>query len=58
MTVDDTLHVVAEGTRIDCDPALAASCGKYVYFASLWLVTGAQNGAFVDFSHTRSASRA
>ncbi|RZL30075.1 MAG: PEP-CTERM sorting domain-containing protein [Rubrivivax sp.] len=56
VTVDETLQVTAEGTRIDCDPSLASICGKYVYFASVFMLTGAQNGAFADFSHTLAVS--
>jgi hypothetical protein len=54
VTVHETLQVTAEGTKIDCDPSLASICGKYVYYAGVFLFTEAQNGAFADFSHTLS----
>jgi hypothetical protein len=51
-TVDTTLQVTADGTRIDCDGALVPACGNYFYFVNLMLFTGAQNGGVADFSHT------
>jgi len=50
--VDTSLHVTAEGTRIDCDPGVSPVCGRYFYFLNVFMFTGAQNGGFADFSHT------
>lgn len=56
VTVDETLHVTAEGTRIDCDVSVAPICGRYVYYVGVSLFTLAQNGGFADFSHTLQVS--
>jgi len=50
--VDTTLHVSANGTRIDCDTPISPACGRYFYLVGTFLFTGAQNGGFADFSHT------
>ncbi|KQY81738.1 hypothetical protein [Pelomonas sp. Root1444] len=52
LDVDTTLHVSAQGTRIDCDTPFSPACGRYYYGMTVFLFTGAQNGGFADFSHT------
>ena len=52
LDVDTTLHVTANGTRIDCDTPISPACGRYFYMVGAFLFTGAQNGGFADFSHT------
>jgi hypothetical protein len=50
--IDTTLHVSANGTRIDCDTPISPACGRYFYAVDAFLFTGAQNGGLADFSHT------
>ncbi|MBW8847725.1 MAG: PEP-CTERM sorting domain-containing protein [Burkholderiales bacterium] len=52
LDVDTTLHVTANGTRIDCDTPISPACGRYFYMVGAFLFTGAQNGGLADFSHT------
>lgn len=50
--VDTTLHVTAQGTRINCETPVSPACGRYFYMLNVFLFTGAQNGGLSDFSHT------
>ncbi|KQV48808.1 hypothetical protein ASC95_23250 [Pelomonas sp. Root1217] len=52
LDVDTTLHVSANGTRIDCQTPISPACGRYFYMVGAFLFTGAQNGGAADFSHT------
>lgn len=54
--VDTTLHVTADGTRLDCDPSLSPACGRYFYYFTVMLFTAAQDGGLADFSHTLQVS--
>ncbi|HEY8878064.1 MAG TPA: PEP-CTERM sorting domain-containing protein [Roseateles sp.] len=57
LDVDTTLHVTAEGTRLDCDASVVSpACGRYFYMLNLVLFTGAQNGGSADFSHSLQIS--
>jgi|APMI01.1.fsa_nt_gi hypothetical protein len=56
LDINTTLHVTANGTRINCDTPISSACGRYFYMVSAFLFTGAQNGGFADFSHTLEIS--
>ena len=51
-SVDTRMSVTADGTRINCDPALASPCGAYFFYFNVFLFTGAVNGGVADFSHS------
>lgn len=50
--VDQSLQVTAHGVKLDCNNPAVPACGRYFFFANVFLYTGAQNGAVADFSHT------
>ena len=56
--VKSTLNVTASGMEIHCDgtepAAVKPMCGRYFYYLSVALFTGAQNGAQADFAHAFS----
>lgn len=55
--VDTTLHVTADGTRLDCDASvISPACGRYFYMLNLVLFTGARNGGQADFLHSLEVS--
>lgn len=55
--VDTTLHVSAEGTRINCDAWVSSPvCGRYFYVMELVLFNGARNGGVADFSNSLAIS--
>jgi hypothetical protein len=55
--IDTTLHVTAQGTRLDCDASVVSpACGRYFYMLNLVLFTGAQDGGVADFSHSLQVS--
>lgn len=56
LDIDTSLHVTANGTRINCDTPVSPACGRYFYMVGAFLFTGAQNGGFADFSHTLQVS--